>query len=120
MKEFALKAIISCLPFILCFMSCQNRSNVATTTIEVNGNLKIAYSGTIKLNSDTTDFKSISLNGYVRYKNRDIKMVVERDNNGSMHYELNGNRKKKDSFTETDKKLVASGIRDMIANGAKF
>ncbi len=121
MKKFALKMITSSLLVLFFFTACQrdNGRVVGTTTINIDGKIKIEYSGDIKLNSSKTAFSSISPNGYVEYKNEDRKLVVESDTNGYISYKINGHTKTTTLSTE-DKTFVANSIDDMLSKGAKF
>jgi hypothetical protein len=121
MKKYALKMIIGSLALLFFFSACQrdNGRVVGTTTINIDGEIKIEYSGDIKLNSSKNAFSSISPNGYVAYKNKDKKMVVESDANGCISYKINRNIKTSTLNTE-DKTFVANSIDDMLSKGAKF
>ncbi len=119
MKKFALNAITSSLTLLLFFTACQRSSHEAVTTIEVNNDLKITYSGTLNLNDDKTDFKNISPNGFVHYKRNDKKMTVESSAEGQLVYQLYEGGTKL-NLDENGKKFLAETIKDMVVSGAKF
>jgi len=91
----------------------------STTTIRTNdetGNLRLQAKGNITFTDDETLVKSISDNGFIRYKKNGNKVEVVPDNTGELIYTVNDGTPRK-TPTDTDKKIIARAIKEMINVG---
>ena len=89
------------------------------TTIMENGNgvmVKIEYVGQTYFNDEGTAIRSISPNGYVKYKRDNQELIAESDRNGKITYELNDGGKQT-ILNQGDKEFLAQAVKDMIKHG---
>lgn len=89
------------------------------TTIRTNdetGNLRLQAKGNITFTDDETMVKSISGNGFIRFKKNGNKVVVETNSAGEIIYTINDGVPRK-TPDETDKKVIARAIKEMINVG---
>lgn len=90
-----------------------------TTTIRTNdetGNLRLQTKGEITFTDDETMIKSISGNGFVKFKKNGNKVEVAPDNTGELIYTVNDGIPRK-TPSDLDKKLIARAIKEMINVG---
>ncbi|HLK31217.1 MAG TPA: hypothetical protein VKT28_21745 [Puia sp.] len=81
-----------------------------------NGSLEVKYTGDISFSDDETAIKSISQDGYLKYKKNGKKIVVTADANGQIMYEIN-NGDKKSTLSADEKTFLTEAIRVMIEYG---
>lgn len=89
------------------------------TTIRIHdetGTLRLESRGTITFNDDETELKSISADGYVRFKKNGNKIFAETNGAGEIVYTVNDGAPTK-ALNDGDKKLLARAIKEMINVG---
>ncbi len=81
-----------------------------------NGSLEIKYTGEISFTDDETAIKSMSPDGYLKYKKNGKKIVVTADSKSQILYEINDGDKK--SILNDDEKIfLAEVVKVMIEYG---
>jgi deoxyribose-phosphate aldolase len=81
-----------------------------------NGSLEVKYTGEISFNEEETAIRSISRDGYLKFKKNGRKLVVTADDNGLPVYEING-ADKKNTLNDDEKAFLTEAIKVMIEYG---
>ncbi len=80
-------------------------------------NLNITYSGDIKFNDDETSIRSISQNGYLKYKKNDKTLIAENNSHGEIKYEMEDNGRKINPNDDEGKSFLTNAVKNMIEVG---
>ncbi len=86
------------------------------TIINDGVSIKMEYEGKIAFNEEETEIRSLSPNGYLKYKKNDKKLFVESNSKGEISYEFYDDGEKL-TFDERGKKFLAEAIKEMIGYG---
>lgn len=92
------------------------RGSGSMTMINDGVSIKMEYEGKITFNEEETAVKSLSPNGYLKYKKNDKKLVIESNSKGEVSYEFYDDGEKL-AFDERGKKFLAEAIKDMVSYG---
>ncbi|WP_212005065.1 hypothetical protein [Chitinophaga sp. HK235] len=99
--------------------SSTKKNGIASGTINLNNDsvsLEIAYSGDIQLNEEGTAVKTISPQGFLKYKKNDKKFSAVSDKQGNIIYELSDAGKSPEGDAARNA-FIADAVRDMITYG---
>ena len=110
------KRIAFALVIMILIASCHHRGNRMVindggTRIEIN------YSGEIKFTDDETAIKSISHNGYLKYRKNAKRLLVHSLAKGDLKLELFDNGRKINPADSDGKIFLADAIKEMISVG---
>ena len=110
------KLVTAVLVVIMITASCHHRGNRIITD---NGRdrLEINYNGEIKFTDDETAIKSISPNGYLKYKRNDKKFEIHANAKGDFKLEMSDNGRKLNEADPDGKLFLAEAIQNMISVG---
>lgn len=78
---------------------------------------QLTYSGAVTFNSDSTQIKSLSKNGFVSYEHNGEKVMIESDNKGSVTYAFNDGDKQT-QVNDNQKSLVDEAIKGVRTSEA--
>jgi hypothetical protein len=81
-----------------------------------NSSLEIKYTGDISFTDNETAIKTMSPNGYLKFKKNGKKIIMTAKDNGQVMYEINDGDKK-NSLNDDEKAFLAEAIKVMIENG---
>ncbi|MCW3116982.1 MAG: hypothetical protein JWM28_1064 [Chitinophagaceae bacterium] len=111
-----LKFIVTMLGLIIITTSCHiGRGKRVISVSENNFSLRIEYSGRITFTEDATAIKSISRNGYVKYKMNGKKLEAE-NRGDKIVYRLYDDEETS-TLTDSEKKIVSDAVHEMIKRG---
>lgn len=91
-------------------------NNYTITVNDESGSLKIEVEGNIVFNDNETAIKSMSKEGYLRYKKNGKKLTAEPGNDGKIYYAYNGGEKTL-MLNNEGSRFLAEAVKTMIEHG---
>jgi len=123
MKKTIITYLLTACTFLFCASqktssSYSNSDNGIHSIIitDDNGSLEIKYTGEISFTDDETAIKTMSPDGYLKFKKNGKKLIVTAKDNGQIMYEINDGDKKS-SLTDDEKAFLTEAIKVMIEYG---
>ena len=114
MKKLKQSTVVLCL--IILTASCHFGRGKRTISVENNDfSLRIEYAGRITFTEDSTAVKSISPNGYLKFKVNGKKLEAE-NRGGRIVYSIDGDDETA-TITDHDKIFVVDAVHEMMRRG---
>ena len=110
-----IKNLFAILILVIAGTSCQRGNSIVISNNEYK--LKVTYWGDIKFTDDETSIKSISRNGYFKYRKNDDIILAKSNSKGEITYDLFLNKDRVQLNSPEGKKLLADAVKEMISVG---